>query len=52
MVKSLPAGSAVAVESTGRYHQLLVAQAHALGMPVFVLNAREVDAKAMGGAAD
>jgi transposase len=49
-LKSLPAGSAVAVESTGRYHQLLVAQAHALGMPVFVLNARDVFfyAKAMG----
>jgi transposase len=41
-LQSLPAGSGVAVESTGRYHQLLVAQAHALGILVFVLNARDV----------
>jgi transposase len=41
-LQSLPAGSGVAVESTGSYHQLLVAQAHALRFPVFVLNARDV----------
>jgi transposase len=41
-LRSLPAGCAVAVESTGRYHQLLVAQAHALGIPIYVLNARDV----------
>lgn len=49
-LRSLPTGSRVAVESTGRCHQLLVAQAHALGIVIFVLNARDVYfyAKALG----
>lgn len=41
-LQSLAAATGVAVESTGRCHQLLVAQAQALGIPVFVLNARDV----------
>lgn len=46
----LPAGSTVAMESTGVYHRLLAARAHAAGMRVYVLNARDVHfyAKAMG----
>lgn len=46
----LPAGSIVAMESTGVYHRLLAARAHAAGMRVYVLNARDVHfyAKAMG----
>lgn len=49
-LKQLPRGCAVAVESTGRYHQLLVQRANAAGVPVFVLNARDVFfyAKALG----
>jgi transposase len=40
----------IAVESTGRYHALLVRMAHASGRRVFVLNARDVFfyAKALG----
>jgi transposase len=47
---TLPAAAAIAVESTGRYHQLLVGLAHASGRRVFVLNARDVYfyAKALG----
>jgi len=46
----LPAGSIVAMESTGVYHRLLAARAQAAGMRVYVLNARDVHfyAKAMG----
>jgi transposase len=49
-LKQLPGGCAVAVESTGRYHQLLVQRANAAGVTVFVLNARDVFfyAKALG----
>lgn len=46
----IPAGSRLAVESTGTYHRLLVSLAQARGLTVFVLNARDVYyyAKALG----
>jgi transposase len=46
----LPAGAAVAVESTGAYHQLLVQRALYARVPVYVLNAKDVYfyAKALG----
>lgn len=42
--------SIVAMEATGKYHRLLAQLAHAAGMRVFVLNARDVHyyAKALG----
>jgi transposase len=50
---ALPKGSIVAMESTGIYHQLLAQRAHAVGMRVYVLNARDVHfyAKALGARA-
>lgn len=47
---TIPKGSIVAMESTGIYHGLLAQRAHAAGMQVHVLNARDVHfyAKAMG----
>lgn len=47
---SLPLNAAIAVEATGRYHQLLVRLAHASGRRAFVLNAADVFfyAKALG----
>jgi len=52
-LRELPDGAAVAVESTGRYHQLLTTLASAAGVQVFVLNARDVYfyAKALGARA-
>jgi transposase len=49
----LPAGSIVAMEATGRHHRLLAQMAHAAGMRVYVLNARDVHfyAKALSGRA-
>lgn len=49
-LQTLPPGSVVAMESTGRYHRLLAALAHAHGHRVLVLNAADVYfyAKAMG----
>lgn len=41
-LRTLPAGSTIAMEGTGRYHQLLAALAHAAGMHVYVLNAKDV----------
>ncbi len=38
----LPKDSIVAMESTGKYHQLLARLAHAAGMRVYVLNARRL----------
>jgi transposase len=38
----LPAGSLIAMESTGAYHQVLARRAHQRGMVVYVLNARDV----------
>lgn len=47
---SLPPGTAVAVESTGEHHLAVVRLAHQRGLPVYVLNARDVYfyAKALG----
>jgi transposase len=49
-LRTLPPGSLLAMESTGRYHQLLADLACAAGLRVFVLNARDVYfyAKAVG----
>ena len=49
-LETLSRGSIVAMESTGHYHQLLAQRAHAVGMRVYVLNARDVHfyAKALG----
>jgi len=46
----VPAGSVVAVEATGRYHELVAHMAQVAGMVVFVLNARELRhyARALG----
>ena len=50
-LKGLPPGSAVAMESTGRYHRLLAELAAASGCIAYVLNAKDVNfyAKALGG---
>jgi transposase len=47
-LRTLPKGSIVAMESTGKYHQLLARVAHAAGMRVYVLNARDVYMYAKG----
>jgi len=49
-LRHLPGGSTVAMEASGRYHQLLASLAHAAGMRVYVLNAADVYfyAKALG----
>lgn len=49
-LRALPKGSIIAMESTGIYHQLLAQRAHAAGMQVYVLNAKDVYfyAKALG----
>lgn len=49
-LRTLPAGACIAMESTGRYHQLLACLAIEAEMQVFVLNARDVHyyAKALG----
>ncbi len=49
-LRSVPAGSLLAMESTGPYHQQLAHLAAAQGLRVFVLNARDVYfyAKALG----
>ena len=39
-LRELPDGAALAVESTGRYHQLLATLARAAGLQVFVINPR------------
>lgn len=41
-LQELPPGACVAMESTGRYHGLLAQLAHARGLHVYVLNARDV----------
>lgn len=41
-LESIPTCSAVAMESSGPYHQLLAQMAYAAGMRVYVLNARDV----------
>lgn len=52
-LRELPPHTRLAVESTGRYHQLLVQLASATGLHVYVLNARDVHfyAKALGARA-
>lgn len=49
-LQTLPAGSVIALESTGRYHQRLALAAHAKGFVVYLLNPRDVRhyARAMG----
>lgn len=47
-LRSLPPGSRVAMESTGRYHERLARLAHAAGMVVFVLDPRAVRHYARG----
>lgn len=49
-LRLLPAHALLAVESTGRYHQLLATLAAGMGLTVFVLNARDVHfyAKSLG----
>lgn len=49
-LQSLTPGTVIAMESTGRYHQLLAQLALASGMRVYVLNAKDVHfyAKALG----
>lgn len=41
-IRKLPEGAAIAVESTGAFHQLLVHRAHRAGVPIYVLNAKDV----------
>lgn len=49
----VPRGSIIGMESTGKYHQLLARRAHAAGLGVYVLNARDLFfyAKALGARA-
>ena len=49
----LPKGSIMAMEATGAHHRMLAHMAHAAGMQVYVLNARDVYfyAKALSGRA-
>ncbi len=49
-LKGLPAGSRIAVEATGGYHELLADLAHQRGFVVYVLNPKDTRhyAKAMG----
>jgi len=49
-LKDLPAGSRIAMESTGIYHELLAELAHQRGFVVYVLNPKDTRhyAKAMG----
>jgi transposase len=41
-LRSVPRGSRLAMESTGRYHQVLAELAHKAGLQVFVVNARDL----------
>ncbi len=45
---SLPAGSVIAMESTGSYHRTLATDAHAAGFVVYLLNPRDVRSYARG----
>lgn len=47
-LKTLPPGSRVAMEATGRYHQTLADLAHAQGLTVFVLNPKDTHYYAKG----
>jgi transposase len=49
-LSSVPPGSHIAMEASGKYHELLAELAHARGLQVFVLNPKDVRhyAKSMG----
>ena len=47
-LRQVPPGSRLAMESTGRYHQLLARLAHDHGLKVYVLNPRDVSLYARG----
>lgn len=47
-LRSVPPGSRLGLESTGAYHELLADLAHAAGLQVFLLNARDVHRYAQG----
>ena len=47
-LKGLPAGSAIGMEATGSYHELLADRAHRKGMRVYVLNPKDVRHYAKG----
>jgi len=47
-LKSLPAGSAIGVEATSTYHELLADLAHSHGLLVYVLNPKDVHRYAKG----
>lgn len=47
-LKTLPAGSHLAMEATGRYHALLADLAHELGFVVYVINAKDLHHYAKG----
>lgn len=49
-LRTLPSGTVIALESTGRYHERLAFAAHAKGLVVYLLNPRDVRhyARAMG----
>jgi transposase len=47
-LKTLPAGTRLAMEATGRYHTLLADLAHEQGLQVYVLNPKDVRHYALG----
>lgn len=47
-LKTVPAGSAIGVEATGSYHELLADLAHRQGLRVYVLNPKDVRHYAKG----
>lgn len=47
-LKTLPSGSRIGVEATGRYHELLADLAHGHGLTVYVLNPRDTRYYAKG----
>lgn len=47
-LKTLPAGTVLAMESTGRYHLMLARLAHERGLQVYVINPRDVRYYAKG----
>ena len=47
-LRSLPAGSSIAMEATGAYHQCLADLAHQLGFVVYVLNPKDMRHYAKG----
>jgi transposase len=48
LLKSLPAGRRIGMESTGIYHERLAETAHKLGFVIFVLNPKDVRHYAKG----